>query len=168
MSLPEWDLELGLKVFVAFPVEVQALMMAFGGRIAMVWHRSYQIVSGPAIATADAFVAGAADVTSTCRAPRSSESDATQQQDVARTARAAASGTVCSTFVLASRISRTSVDLVHPFAASGWKPENWTAASGSLRSADTTDGRLLPASLPCSRSVLMMRSSPRHYCCCTG
>lgn len=94
-----------------------------------------------AIATFDAFVAGAADVTSTCRAPRSSGSDATQQQDVARMARLAVSGTVGSTFVLASRISRTSVDLVRPFAASGWKPENWTAASDSLRLADTTDGR---------------------------
>lgn len=71
-----------------------------------------------AAATADASGAGLVGVTSACRAPRSSESDAMLQLDVARTAKAAASGTVGSTFVLASKISYTSVDHVHLSAAS--------------------------------------------------
>lgn len=87
-------------MFVVSLEEVQGLMAAVGSRIVTVWHQSDQLAGGPvAIVMADAFVAGAVGVTSACRALRSSGSDATQQQDVARTAKAAASGTLDSTFV---------------------------------------------------------------------
>lgn len=85
-------------MFVTFPEEVLVTAVV-EARLVKAWYRLVQLVGGPvATARAGAFVAGAAGVTSACREPMSSVSDATLQQDVARRAKAAASGTVDSTF----------------------------------------------------------------------
>jgi hypothetical protein len=66
-------------------------------------------------------------------------SDAMPQRDAGHRATAAASGTVGSTFVEASRVCRTTVDHVRRFVASGWKRASWTVESGNWRLADMID-----------------------------